>query len=239
MHRATPLSAVLLLAAVALSGCGQDTEAKRTTVTATGTQPATAPVTTPLTPTRCQAAAVRRPGREEHRLRPSRRLDPKKTYTATLDTNCGRVRIRLDVKGSPETTASFVALARDGFYDGLTFHRISKPGGRDFVVQGGDPTGTGNGGPGYSVVERPPRNQRYRRGVVAMAKTEIEKAGTSGSQFFIVTARDSRLPAIYAVLGRVVGSMEAVDRIAAAPADPTTEVPVDPIVIRKVTVEES
>ena len=98
---------------------------------------------------------------------------------------------------------------RRKFFDGTRFHRIF-PG---FVIQGGDPTGTGTGGPGYTVVDRPPAGARYTRGLVAMAKTGAEPAGTSGSQFFVVTARDAGLPPDYALLGKVTRGLDVVERI--------------------------
>lgn len=161
-------------------------------------------------------------------------------YTATLETNCGTIEIRLAVEEAPETVASFVSLARMDFFDGLTFHRIGQdPSGGDFVIQGGDPEGSGQGGPGYSVVEAPPDDVTYDRGTVAMAKTEIEEPGTSGSQFFIVTADDAQLPPDYALLGEVVDGMEAVSAIADVATDPTTEMPLSPVVIQDVTITET
>jgi peptidyl-prolyl cis-trans isomerase B (cyclophilin B) len=128
---------------------------------------------------------------------------------------------------------------RRGFYDGLTFHRIANdPSGGPFVIQGGDPEGSGSGGPGYTVVEAPPRSTRYLKGVVAMAKTANDPPGASGSQFFIVTAADAGLPPDYAVLGTVTGDASAVARIAAAPAGPD-ERPRAPIVIERATVSSS
>nr|WP_246851986.1 peptidylprolyl isomerase [Patulibacter sp. SYSU D01012] len=145
-----------------------------------------------------------------------------------MATNCGSFTIRLDTKRQPRTSASFVSLTKAGFFDGLTFHRIS-PG---FVIQGGDPAGDGTGGPGYSVRETPPKDAAYTRGVVAMAKTGAEKAGTSGSQFFVVTGEDAGLPPDYAIVGKVTRGMDAVDRIAeqgtGADGPPAT-----PIVIQK------
>ena len=111
------------------------------------------------------------------------RLDPSKTYRATVETSCGTFVIKLDAKQAPKTGGSFVTLARKGFYDGLGFHRIA-PG---FVIQGGDPAGNGTGGPGYKIRERPPKDVVYSEGTVAMAKGGNEPAGTSGSQFFVVT----------------------------------------------------
>jgi len=116
---------------------------------------------------------------------PTSDLDPAKTYVATVESSCGTFEITLDAKRAPKTAASFAALAKRKFYNGTTIHRIV-PG---FVIQGGDPTGTGTGGPGYTIRERPPKDLRYTKGVVAMAKTEQEPAGTSGSQFLSSPAR--------------------------------------------------
>ncbi len=127
----------------------------------------------------------------------------------TFTTNCGSFTIRLDVKDSPRLAASFFSLARKGFFNRTVFHRII-PG---FVIQGGDPTGTGTGGPGYSTVDKPPRGTRYSRYTVAMAKTQAEPAGTAGSQFFVVTAADAGLPPDYALLGRVTSGRKVVDLI--------------------------
>ena len=146
-------------------------------------------------------------------------LDPSKTHTVTLKTNQGTFAFDLDVKNSPNTTASFAALVKKGFFDGLTFHRIV-PG---FVIQGGDPEGTGSGGPGYSVVDAPPKDTQYKKGLVAMAKTQNEPSGTSGSQFFVVTSDSVSLPPDYAVLGDVTEGMDTVEKIGKLgnPADPS------------------
>ncbi len=136
-------------------------------------------------------------------------LDKSKPYTVNVLTNFGAFDIRLDVADSPCTTSSFAALVRKGFFAGTRFHRIV-PG---FVIQGGDPTGTGRGGPGYSVLDVPPRNSLYTEGVVAMAKADNEPAGTAGSQFFVVTAPDAGLPPQYAILGVVTKGLHVVERI--------------------------
>ncbi|MGX6448252.1 peptidylprolyl isomerase, partial [Patulibacter sp. S7RM1-6] len=154
-------------------------------------------------------------------------------WTVTVATNCGSFSIRLDTKRQPKTSASFVSLTKAGFFDGLTFHRIS-PG---FVIQGGDPAGDGSGGPGYSVVETPPKDAAYTKGVVAMAKTEAEAAGTSGSQFFVVTGEDAGLPPDYAIVGEVTRGMDAVERIADQGTG-TDGPPATPIVIAKATATE-
>ena len=249
MSRAVALLPILL-AAIVLAACGKDDPrpAAETvapaTATATTEAPATATTTSPDVRPRsardgCKAVPAPEPAEQPTRRRSRRKLSAKRTHTAILRTNCGTIRIRLDVKTSPKTTASFAGLARNGFYDGLTFHRIAKPGGNDYVIQGGDPLGTGNGGPGYTVVEDPPGDTRYRRYVVGMAKAENERQGTSGSQFFIVTAAEAPLPADYAVLGRVVGGKNVVRRIAKLATDPATEMPIDPVVISEVRIESS
>jgi len=158
-------------------------------------------------------------------------LDPAKTYTATVQTNLGAFAFKLDVKDSPCTTSSFAQLVRERFYDGLIFHRIV-PG---FVIQGGDPNGNGTGGPGYTVVDTPPSKSSYTRGVVAMAKTGTEPAGTSGSQFFVVTGADAGLPPEYALLGKVTRGLAVVQRIGRL-GNPQTERPTRRVVMRHVIV---
>jgi cyclophilin family peptidyl-prolyl cis-trans isomerase len=160
-------------------------------------------------------------------------LDPAKTYDVLIETNHGNFTIRLAVKTSPATTASFASLVRKGFFNGTVFHRIV-PG---FVIQGGDPTGTGSGGPGYTTVDVPPASTRYTRGVVAMAKTAAEPPGTAGSQFFVVTAPDAQLPPDYAVLGHVVKGQAAVAAIGKLgdPASGGQGVPTKKVEIEKAT----
>jgi cyclophilin family peptidyl-prolyl cis-trans isomerase len=105
------------------------------------------------------------------------------------------------------------------------------------MIQGGDPTQSGSGGPGYQTVDPPATGAQYVKGVVAMAKTAAEPAGTSGSQFFVVTGENVGLPADYAIVGTVTGGMPVVTRIGRL-GDPTTEQPTRPVVISSVTVEE-
>jgi peptidyl-prolyl cis-trans isomerase B (cyclophilin B) len=136
-------------------------------------------------------------------------LEEGKAYRLVVKTNKGAFTIALDTKTSPCTTASIVQLANKGFFNGTIFHRIVP----DFVIQGGDPTGTGTGGPGYKTVDTPPETARYTKGVVAMAKTMDEAPGTSGSQFFVVTGADVGLPPDYAILGKVVEGLDVVERI--------------------------
>jgi peptidyl-prolyl cis-trans isomerase B (cyclophilin B) len=195
--------------------------------------------TQPSPPAECRRVPEPPPKRGIRLPPPRLKLDPRRTYRAVVDTSCGSFTITLDVGRSPRTAASFVYLARHGFYDGLTFHRVV----RGFVIQGGDPLGTGSGGPGYHVVEPPPQGTRYTRGVVAMAKTEAERPGTSGSQFYVVTGEDAQLPADYALVGRVTAGQQVADAIELVPAyqgsDPTRQDrPLAPVVIEKVTIQE-
>jgi peptidyl-prolyl cis-trans isomerase B (cyclophilin B) len=177
---------------------------------------------------------VAEPQRKDETVRrPTGRLERSTTYLATVATSCGTFTIELDSRRAPRTGASFVALARAGFYDGLGFHRIA-PG---FVVQGGDPAGDGSGGPGYKVRERPPGDIVYSEGVVAMAKGGTEPAGTSGSQFFVVTGENANLPPDYALLGQVTEGIEVAHRIedlASSGDGPPTR----PVVIERVTIAE-
>jgi cyclophilin family peptidyl-prolyl cis-trans isomerase len=158
-------------------------------------------------------------------------LDRSKAYTVGVLTNFGRFDIRLDVRDSPCTTSSFAALVRKGFFDGTRFHRIV----RGFVIQGGDPTATGQGGPGYTVQDVPPANATYTRGVVAMAKTNAEPPGTSGSQFFVVTGADVGLPPQYAILGTVTKGLPVVERIGKL-GNPANERPTRKVVVQRMTV---
>lgn len=143
----------------------------------------------------------------------------------------------MDVKDSPKTSASFYSLVKRGFFDGLTFHRVAA----GFVIQGGDPSGTGGGGPGYTVVEPPPKNTEYVAGDVAMAKTQTDPPGASGSQFFVVTATNASqtagLTPDYALAGKVVSGMAVVQRIGGLPTTPPQDgAPNLAVVMSRVTV---
>ena len=172
------------------------------------------------------------PPKKEQFSKPEPTLARGQDAIATVATSCGEFTIDLNTQQSPKTTNSFAFLADKGFYDGTIFHRIS-PG---FVIQGGDPTGTGNGGPGYTVTEPPPQNTTYANGVVAMAKTSVEPPGASGSQFFVVIApADAGLPPDYAVLGRVTDGMDVVNAI--GKLGDAQEKPTQVVTIDKVTIE--
>jgi peptidyl-prolyl cis-trans isomerase B (cyclophilin B) len=224
-----PHTAVLAALVLAAAGCGGDDDGGRP---AGGGDAGSASRSGG-----CQDVKAPKPKPDRGRRKPSGRLDPSKTYRATIRTSCGDIVIRLDVKDSPRTTASFVSLARSGFYDRTSFHRIV-PG---FVIQGGDPTGTGTGGPGYTTRDVPPRDAVYSAGVVAMAKTATEPPGTAGSQFYIVTAPDAGLPPEYALLGKVVKGRAVADRIGRQ-GDPNSGdqgTPLKPVVLDEVTIDAS
>jgi peptidyl-prolyl cis-trans isomerase B (cyclophilin B) len=194
--------AALALLALVAAGCGGDdgddsSSARKARASASGGRGG------------CRDVEQPRPKPGGGERKPSRPLEAGRRYEVTLVTSCGDLTILLDQRTSPRTAASFASLAGKRFFDGTTFHRIV-PG---FVIQGGDPTGTGSGGPGYSTRDEPPGDTVYARGTVAMAKTAQEPPGTAGSQFYIVTGDASSLPPEYALLGRVVKGLGAADRI--------------------------
>ena len=178
----------------------------------------------------CESVSAPAPRGDGGATAPTERLDPERTWTLAFDTSCGRFVVTLDLDSAPATAASLVSLAKAGFYDDTIFHRIV-PG---FVIQGGDPTQTGGGGPGYQTVDVPKAGTKYVKGVVAMAKSGTEPAGTAGSQFFVVTGGDVGLPPEYAVVGTVTEGLDVVEQIGEL-GDPQTEQPLQPVVIRSVT----
>ncbi len=160
---------------------------------------------------------------------PELTIELDKSYTATLDTNHGEIVIELDPARSPQTVNNFVFLARDGYYDGVIFHRVIE----NFMIQGGDPTGTGTGGPGYKFRDEIEGPGSYSRGTVAMANAG---PNTNGSQFFICHS-DVGLPHSYTIFGKVTSGMEAVDSIATTATD-RGDRPESEVVINKVTIIE-
>lgn len=158
-------------------------------------------------------------------------IDPSKRYTATMQTSMGSMNIALDAVMAPNTVNNFVVLARYHYFDGIVFHRIIN----GFMCQGGDPTGTGRGGPGYKFADELPAPGRYEVGSLAMANSG---ANTNGSQFFIISgANGVGLPPQYSLFGKVVSGLEVVDtmqKVDTAGGDrPKTDV-----VIESVTIEE-
>ena len=163
---------------------------------------------------------------------PDMAVDPDKRYTAEMVTSMGSMTISLDPAIAPKTVNNFVFLAREGFYDGVTFHRIIK----DFVIQGGDPTGTGTGGPGYKFEDELPKPGRYEVGSLAMATAG---PNTNGSQFFIISGQSGvRLPPQYSLFGKVTNGLEVLEAIQQVDTD-RNDRPVEEVRIESVTVTEA
>ncbi len=160
---------------------------------------------------------------------PEMAIDVAKTYTATIETTAGTMTAQLFASEAPRTVNNFVFLAREGFYADVIFHRVN----RGFMSQGGDPTGTGTGGPGYRFADEPVSRQ-YLRGTLAMANAG---PNTNGSQFFVMHA-DYPLPPNYTIFGKLSAGEEVVDAIAGAPTG-AQDRPVEPIAIKSVTIAES
>ena len=159
-------------------------------------------------------------------------IDPAKTYTAEMVTSIGSITIALDPIQAPKTVNSFVFLARYHYYDGIIFHRIIK----GFMCQGGDPTGTGRGGPGYRFADELPKPGRYEVGSVAMANAGPH---TNGSQFFVVSgASGVGLPPQYSLFGKVVKGLDVVERMQSVATD-RQDKPLEDVVINSVTVTEA
>jgi cyclophilin family peptidyl-prolyl cis-trans isomerase len=232
-----PVLLLLAVLSLVLGACGSDDNTSASGgATATTQSPGGADTTTQAGDTGCKTVAAPKPKPDGNEKKPKFELASGTTYELVFTTSCGSFTIELDPKNSPVTGGSVWTLAKNGFFDGLIFHRVAQ----GFVVQAGDPKGDGTGGPGYHVVEAPPESAKYTRGVVAMAKTETEDPGTSGSQFFVVTAEDAGLPADYAILGKVTAGMDTIDRIAALPTDPPGDgAPTQPVVIEKVEPKQS
>jgi len=138
---------------------------------------------------------------------PAMQIDPKKTYRATIETNRGTIEIEFYPKHTPKTVNNFVFLAREGFYDEISFHRVIS----DFMIQGGDPTSTGRGGPGYKFEDEVKDNPlTHETGVISMANGG---PNTNGSQFFITHAPQPHLNGKHTVFGKVVNGQDVVDSI--------------------------
>ena len=167
---------------------------------------------------------------------PSMTIDLNKQYTATISTNVGDMKAQLFAKDAPNTVNNFVFLAREGFYDGTPFHRIIS----NFMVQTGDPTGTGRGGPGYRFNDELPREREYERGTLAMANAG---PNTQGSQFFICHQDlKGRLQKNYTIFGKVTEGLETLDKLAATPVRAGTSgeasSPTQDVHISSVTISE-
>jgi len=160
---------------------------------------------------------------------PALSIDPARSYSATIETSAGSMTAELFPDDAPNTVNNFVFLARDGFYDDVIFHRVIS----GFMIQGGDPTGTGRGGPGYRFDDEPV-TRSYDRGTLAMANAG---PNTNGSQFFIMHA-DYPLPPNYTIFGKLTAGEDVVDAIASAQTGPNDR-PVEPVAISGITIAES
>jgi cyclophilin family peptidyl-prolyl cis-trans isomerase len=156
-------------------------------------------------------------------------IDSAKTYTATIETTAGTMTAELFASEAPRTVNNFVFLANEGFYADVIFHRVIS----GFMIQGGDPTGTGSGGPGYRFADEPV-SRPYQRGTLAMANAG---ADTNGSQFFVMHA-DYALPPNYTIFGKLSAGEDVMDAIAGAPKG-AQDRPVDPVSIKSVTISEA
>jgi len=193
-------------------------------------KPAAPPAASPA------AAAAGKPVGKSYPAAPAMSIDPNKKYTAVIKTSMGDMTAELYAKDAPNTVNNFVFLAKDGFYNGVIFHRIIK----DFMVQTGDPQGTGTGGPGYKFGDELKGPQTYTKGTLAMANAG---PNTQGSQFFICHGPGAeRLPKNYSIFGKVTGGIEVLDKIAAVPVRPgpggENSQPLDPPKIDTVEISE-
>jgi cyclophilin family peptidyl-prolyl cis-trans isomerase len=214
--------ALLLALVLGLAACGGDDEEEAAEPPAVAEGP-------------CRQVEAPKPKADGGQAKPVGTLDAAKTYRLVVRTSCGEFTIELDQKSAPRTTASLVSLARNGFYDGTTFHRVV-PG---FVIQGGDPTGTGSGGPGYKFDDEPASN-KYEIGTIAMANSG---RNTNGSQFFICEGKScTTLPPNYTAFGKVTTGQDIVTAIANVPrtigSDGAQSKPATPVVISTITIVE-
>jgi peptidyl-prolyl cis-trans isomerase B (cyclophilin B) len=202
------LTLLLMLLALGVAGCGDDDEdnGDSGSTTPADTQADTVAEAPVEKVGGCVEVSQPEPKPDGGEEKPTEPLSG--DYEVTFETNCGSFTVELDEDLGGLSASSFAQLAESGFYEDTFFHRIA-PG---FVIQGGDPTGTGTGGPGYTTRDAPPSDAQYPKYTVAMAKGGQEPPGTSGSQFFVMTG-DSGLPADYALVGEVTKGMKVVDRI--------------------------
>ncbi len=177
-------------------------------------------------PTECPPADGSAPKTQRFDGPPPMCIDLSKRYTARMVTSMGEMSIALDALGAPRTVNNFVVLARYHYFEGIVFHRVI-PG---FVVQGGDPTGTGRGGPGYRFEDELPKAGRYEIGAVAMANAG---ANTNGSQFFLISGpQGTRLPPQYSLFGKIVTGLDvlaAIEAVGSPSGTPSERVAIETV----------
>ena len=239
MRRALAAAAAALVVGLAAAGCGggDDGDAAAGPTTAALGSTSVGGTVTNAAGEPCSAAVPQPAGeRKTYDSPPPMTIDPAKVHRATIHTSCGDIVVRLDAKAAPRTVNNFVFLAREGFYDGLQFHRVVPA----YIIQGGAIPDDPNLNPGYTFADELP-DDGYPTGSVAMAN---RGPGTNGSQFFIVTGDASLLPNSYNRFGRVVRGMDVARTIegfadpAADPGDPAAGVPTSPIWIDGITISE-
>ena len=227
-----PILLPLLAAALLLTSCILETPTPRPTDTPepVPTSTSTPDVGLPNTPTP-QVVVQGTRTFKQYAQPPLMTINPNSNYTANIRTNKGDITLELFAAEAPVTVNNFVFLAREGFYNGVTFHRVL----RDFMIQTGDPTGTGVGGPGYRFNDEPV-TRIYSRGIVAMANAG---PNTNGSQFFIVHGANVGLDPNYTIFGRVADGLDTLDALANTPVTATQlgEVSVPTEVLRVETLE--
>ncbi|MZP30883.1 peptidylprolyl isomerase [Heliobacterium undosum] len=224
----TGVAAVAMMALFTAAGCSSPEDQKKTQEPPQQTSPAK--------PDSPKSSTAER--NNKYQAPPSMQIDPKKQYTATVQTNRGAFKIELLAAEAPKTVNNFVFLAREGYFDGIRFHRIIK----DFMIQTGDPMGNGTGGPGYKFADELPPKLSYGPGVVAMANAG---PNTNGSQFFICNgekAKNLNQMPNYTVFGRVIDGMETVLKISDTPVTAgfggEKSKPAEEIIMERVTIEE-
>jgi cyclophilin family peptidyl-prolyl cis-trans isomerase len=182
-------------------------------------------------PTPFPAADGSSPKTQSFREPPEMGIDPSKRYTATIETSMGTMVVALDPVAAPKTVNNFVFLARYHYFEGVIFHRIIK----GFVIQGGDPQGTGRGGPGYRFEDELPAPGRYEIGSLAMANAG---PNTNGSQFFVISGPQGvRLPPSYSLFGKLVKGLDVLEAIQSVPTG-SGDRPLTDVVIQSVTIDE-
>ncbi len=185
-----------------------------------------------MSPTPIPASDGSSPAQQKFDQEHDMHIDPAKRYTATMTTSVGTMTIALDPIAAPKTVNNFVTLARFHYYDGIIFHRIIN----GFMCQGGDPTGTGMGGPGYKFADELPAAGRYEIGSIAMANAG---PNTNGSQFFLISGQSGvGLPPSYSLFGKVVAGLDVVDTMQNVETG-RSDKPITDVVIESVVIEES
>jgi cyclophilin family peptidyl-prolyl cis-trans isomerase len=228
------LAAVLSAAVLAIAACGSDDEATTPDETSVPDDTSVADEESDdAAAAGCPPVEGANEQTQDFDAAPPECLEPAATYEAVVTTNKGEFTIALDPESAPVAANNFVFLARNQYFDATVCHRIIP----NFVVQCGDPTATGTGGPGYTIIDEPPAPGEYQIGSIAMAKTQAPDS--AGSQFFIITGTDGvALPPEYALFGQVVDGLDTTVAAMAAAASPSGE-PTEPIEIQQIRITQS